>query len=230
MTDGYVTSYASLHKIFKYMMLYTSGMSGDTTRDDIQTRTNRLLVSQQRNLYAAIMAAGASLIGMGIFLFVTKGGDEDFVQFIIGGGDQSFVLQGAAFIMIGALGWVMALTNSDIGAGIRESVAADGDKTRSVIVADGDKTRSVIVADGDKTRSVIVADGDKTRSVIVDEGAKTREAITKMAAESKDESARTRSVLISINDTLATMADAMKSNGVGGTPPGAAGPRAPLPG
>ena len=123
-----------------------------------------------------------------------------------------YIAQGGAFILIGVLGWVMSLTNEDIGAGIRKSVADEGAKTREANAAEGAKTREANAAEGAKTREANAAEGAKTRDVIVGESAKTRE------------------VLITINDTLVAMGDAMRPNWAGGAPPGGAGPRAPPPG
>ena len=177
-------------------MSYTVGMSGSEARGDVLARAMRVpmramrvLVSRQRILYMLIIVVGSIQVVVGAGMFA------------LGGSDWGYIAQGGAFILIGVLGWVMSLTNEDIGAGIRKSVADEGAKTREANAAEGAKTREANAAEGAKTRDVIVG-----------------------------ESAKTREVLITINDTLVAMGDAMRPNWAGGAPPGGAGPRAPPPG
>ncbi len=143
-------------------------------------------------------------------------------------------LQGIAFITIGAMGMVMALSNMDIGAGIKNSVENEGAKTREAIgalgaelKAESAKTREANAAEAARTREAIGALGAELKA----ESAKTREANAAEAARTREanaaEAARTREVLISINRTLADMGNIMRSNGGGGGPPGGAGPGVP---
>ncbi len=144
------------------------------------------------------------------------------------------ILQGIALITIGAAGMVMALGNTDIGAGIKNSVENEGAKTREAIGALGAEMK----AEAAKTREADAAEAAKTREADAAEAARTREAIGALGAEMKAESAktreadaaeaaRTREVLISINRTLADMGNIMRSNGAGDGPPGGAGPGVP---
>ena len=109
------------------------------------------------------------------------------------------LLQGVAFIAIGLVGLLTSCSSEQIGKSIRESAATESAETREAIASSAAATRAVISA----------------------ESAATREAIASAAAELKADGAETRSVLVSTSDTLAGVADAIKTDGAGG----ARGPR-----
>ena len=109
------------------------------------------------------------------------------------------LLQGVAFIAIGLVGLLTSCSSEQVGKSIRESVATESAETREAIASESAETREAIAS----------------------ESAETREAIASAAAELKADGAETRSVLVSTSDTLAGVADAIKTDGAGG----ARGPR-----